>query len=162
MTRTTPKLTPGTSRNKPRPAKPPQTGRGAMSAHSHFSGKKPAAGRQNSAFPAKPPVPAQKRTHSWKRPSGQTGLSARRAVFSAGFSGKSDLEASQALGVKPKKLPKGTRQGRPAASQRHDRRKNPCRSAPAGVLFYAVFARRRVMSPAPLRANPQGRITRTA
>lgn len=164
-----------------------------MSAHSHFSGKKPAAGRQNSAFPAKPPVPAQKKTHSWKRPSGQTGLSARRAVFSAGFSGKSDLEASQALGVKPKKLPKGTRQGRPAAAfskgtlpakkantyclrrakgkqkslwpaanQRHDRRKNPCRSAPAGVLFYAVFARRRVMSPAPLRANPQGRITRTA
>ena len=50
----------------------------------------------------------------------------------------------------------------PAANQRHDRRKNPCRSAPAGVLFYAVFARRRVMSPAPLRANPQGRITRTA
>ncbi len=184
-----------------------------MSAHSHFSGKKPAAGRQNSAFPAKPPVPAQKKTHSWKRPSGQTGLSARRAVFSAGFSGKSDLEASQAFGVKPKKLPKGTRQGRPAAafskgtlpakkantyclrrakgkqkslwptanqrhdrrktsekgqhllpaaSQRHDRRKNPCRSAPAGVLFYAVFARHRVMSPAPLRANPQRRITRTA
>ena len=162
-----------------------------MSAHSHFSGKKPAAGRQNSAFPAKPPVPAQKKTHSWKRPSGQTGLSARRAVFSAQFWKKEGFAASPV--ITPKKLAKGTRQGQPAAAfskgtlpakkanthclrrakgkqkslwpaanQRHDRRKNPCRSAPAGVLFYAVFARRRVMSPAPLRANPQRRITRTA
>ena len=141
MTRTTPKLTPRTSRNKPRPAKPaPNRPRGSKPRRSHFFGQnKGQRERQNSAFPAKPPVPAQKKTHSWKRPSGQTGLSARRAVFSAQFWKKEDFAASPV--ITPKKLAKGTlpakkantyclrrakgkpKSLRPTANQRHDRRK---------------------------------------
>ena len=117
MTRTTPKLTPGTSRNKPRPAKPaPNRPRGSKPRRSHFFGQnKGQRERQNSAFSAKHPKSPHKREpiHG-KRPSGQTGLSARRAVFSAQFWKKEGFAASPV--ITPKKLAKGTRQGRPAAA----------------------------------------------